>query len=75
MLDEVDFAGAIDVPEIDGEDVERGIDLTGAWISKVGRTEGSLHILDIDFLICELVAHDEADAGRGSDRSPVLGDC
>lgn len=31
------------------------------------------HILDIDFLICQLIAHNETNAGRGRDRSPVLG--
>lgn len=28
MLHQVDFAGAIGVPEIDGEHIERGIDFT-----------------------------------------------
>lgn len=72
MLDEVDFTGAIDIPKIDGKHIERGVDLTGGIILASCHVEMSVYILDIDFFIRELIAHNQTNTWWGRDRSSVL---
>lgn len=76
MLHQVDFAGAIGVPEIDSEHIERGVNFTDEGtvrrLPRKSRTRRSQNILDVDFLQCNRVAHNESNAWGRGDRSSIL---
>lgn len=74
MSDEVDFAGSFSVPQVDGEDVERGVDFaveSAPEQTGIGsdRTES---LLDVNLFFRLRIIDDQTDARRRGDGSPIL---
>jgi hypothetical protein len=74
VFDKVHFAGSIRIPQIDREDVEGRINLTGeCGLAKLAsRKKRKVHVLNIDLFFSLCISDYQADAGGRRDWSSIL---